>query len=438
MVCYKPFILGEQRLKKAALLSTLALIGACDSAQEEPQSRPLLPASAITASKPSEPDTVNSLAHTLPSPEQINSLVQALLADTGAQGFALAVVESGQVSHIATYGDRNQRGDPLAADSIMYGASLTKAAFAYTVLQLVDDGLVDLDTPIADYLPQALPAYTDPDIEDDYARWSDLAGDNRWQRLTPRMLLNHASGFANFGFLEPDGVLRFHFEPGALYSYSGDGIILLQFVLEKGLGLDVGYEMQTRLFDPLGMTDTSLIWRDDYNNRVADGWTVDGEAVPHDERSRVRAAGSMDTSIHDMSLFAAAVARGDLLSAPSRAEFSRPQLPITSASQFPTLQPAAEPGQQHAGLSAGLGVVVTHGTQGPVLFKGGHDDITGNTLVCLETSQRCVVVLGNDLRAESGIPYVVEFILGPTGVPWSWEYAGRQLWQPASQQAFAR
>ena len=139
-----------------------------------------------------------------------------------------------------------------------------------------------------------------------------LAGDARWRQLTPRLLLNHASGFANFGFLEPDGRLKFHFNPGARYGYSGDGLILLQFVIERGrLGQDVGTLMRERIFDRFGMTRTSMTWRADFAGNLADGWTAEGDTVPHDERSRVRAAGSMDTTIADMARFAAGYVRGE-------------------------------------------------------------------------------------------------------------------------------
>lgn len=366
----------------------------------------------------------------VPSPARIDALVQCVMQDTGARGLALAVIDEGQVSQVRVYGDRNAAGAPLASNSILYGASLTKMAFAYFVLQLVDEGVLDLDRSISEYLPQPLPLYTAADVEDRYARWSDLAGDDRWKTLTPRMLLNHASGFANFGFLEPDGKLRFHFDPGTRYSYSGDGFILLQFVLEQGLGLDVGQEMQARIFQPLQMLDTSLIWRADFAGRAADGWTIDGKPVPHDDRSAVRAAGSMDTTITDMSRLVAALVRGDLISAESRLTFSRPQLPITSASQFPVLQTEVPDTQRWRGLAAGLGVEVFEGPQGRGFFKGGHNDWTGNMMVCLEAQRRCAVILGNDLRAEPAIPYVIEFILGKTGSPWGWKYGDATLWKP--------
>jgi CubicO group peptidase (beta-lactamase class C family) len=353
---------------------------------------------------------------------EIDAEVSRVLAETHAKGLALAVIEDGRVARVRTYGLRNAAGEPLLPDTVMYGASLTKAAFAYMVMQLVDEGVIALDTPIERYLPKPLPAYDAPEVEKKYARWSDLAGDERWRRLTPRILLSHSSGFTNFGFLEPDGKLRFHFDPGTRYGYSGDGLILLQFVLEEGLGLDVGKEMQTRVFDRFAMSRTSMIWRPDFAGNLADGWTAKGEAEAHDERSAVRAAGSMDTTITDFAEFAAGYVRGDGVSAPSRAELTRPQLAITTKSQFPTLQPELPPGQRRPGLAAGLGVIVFDGPQGRGFFKGGHNDTTANTWVCVERRRSCVVILSNDVRAERAIPALVSFILGETGAPWSWEY----------------
>ena len=279
------------------------------------------------------------------TPPALDALVQAGLARTHAQGLAIATIDNGKVTHVKTWGLRNAKGEPLTIDTVMYGASLTKAVFAYTVMQLVEEGKLSLDTSIANYLPKPLPEYDNEARK--YAAWQHLAGDERWRKLTPRILLTHSAGFSNFGFLEPDGKLKFHFEPGSRYAYSGDGLILLQFVIEKGLGLDVGREMQQRVFDRFGMATTSMMWRSDFARNLADGWTESGTTVPHDERSKTRAAGSMDTTIADFARFAAAYMRGEGLSQASRAELTRAQLTITSASQFPSLQPEAPAHQQH-------------------------------------------------------------------------------------------
>jgi CubicO group peptidase (beta-lactamase class C family) len=185
--------------------------------------------------------------------------------------------------------------------------------------------------------------------------------------------------------------------------------------------------MQRRVFDRLGMRRTSMMWRPDFAANLADGWTADGTPTPHDERSRVRAAGSMDTTIADMAQLAAGYVNGTGLSAAGAAALTTAQWPITTASQFPTLQPELPPAQRRADLAAGLGVVVFKGPQGDGFYKGGHDDSTGNTWVCVKAPKRCVVILGNDVRAEAAFPQLVRFILGETGAPWGWEYGDKRF-----------
>ena len=349
-----------------------------------------------------------------PSPESIDVRVRALMARERVEGMALAVIDAGRIVHVAAYGRRSrERNLPLTISTVMYGASLTKAAFAYMVLQLVDEGRLDLDKSLADLLPRPLPEY------DDYR---DLAAEVRWRNLTPRILLTHSSGFANFRWLEPDRKLRMHFDPGSQYAYSGEGVYLLQFVLEEGLKLDVGTEMQRRVFERFGMRNTSMTWRPDFSANLADGYSIEGTMEPHDERSSVSGAGSMDTTIEDQAMLWAGVMRGDGLSRASRKELVRSQLSITSAHQFPTLTAPRDTSNASIGLAAGLGLVVFEDVSGRAWFKGGHNDWTGNMLICLERGQRCLVMLANDVRAERIYPDIARMVLNDTRIPWRWEY----------------
>jgi CubicO group peptidase (beta-lactamase class C family) len=378
-----------------------------------------------------------AVAQALPSGAAIDVEVGKIMASTRAKGMAVAVIDDGRVGYVQAYGVRDAKGDPLTAETVMYGASLTKTVFAYTVMQLVGQGRLKLDTPLKDDLENPLPSYpADPVFADKYGReghaYQDLASDPRWEKITPRMCLTHSTGFNNFWFMEDDRKLRIHFEPGTRYSYSGEGMILLQFTIEhgrrsQGLGLDVGALTQAN-FDRLGMTRTSLVWRPDFRPNLADGFDDKGQPRQHDERSKVRAAGSMDTTISDFSKFAAALVRGDGLSAATRDEMIKPQLHIATAHQFPVFGKELPSREQRRDLYAGLGVIVFDGPQGHGYYKGGHDSATANTMVCLKKSQRCVVILSNDVRAEAGFAELVRFILGDTGVPYDWEYgdyAGR-------------
>src|SRR3954451_13233672 len=376
--------------------------------------------------------TASSMAHAA-SPREFSSVdtaVHKLMAETGARGLALAIIDDGRVRYVHAYGVRNAHGDPLTTDTIMYGASLTKTVFAYTVLQLVDEGKLALDTPLAAYLDKPLPEYdTEAIYPDKYGPYRDLAGDPRWKRITARMVLTHSTGFRNFSWDEPDEKLRIHSDPGLRYSYSGEGMILLQFVIENGrrdlgLGLDLGKLTQAN-FDRLGMARTSLQWRPDFRPNLADGFDDQGKAVPHDERSKVRVAGSMDTTIADLAKFVAALTRHEGLSAASYAEMLKPQLHIGTAHQFPNFAPELPIERQRKDLSAGLGVITFNGPQGRGFFKGGHDSQTANMLVCIEKTKRCVLILSNDVRAEAGFAELVKFVLGDTGVPFDWEYGDR-------------
>jgi len=372
--------------------------------------------------------------HRIPTRTELDSEIRRAMDATGSKGMAVAIIDRGRVVHVTAQGVRNAAGDPLRTDTVMYGASLTKAVFGYLVMQLVEEGKLDLDTPISAYLDKPLPEYVGQDVEDLYARWSDLAGDERWRKLTPRILLTHSAGFANFGFAEPDGKLKFNFEPGSRYSYSGDGLILLQFVIERGLGLDLEAEADRRIFLRFGMTRSSLEWSADFAGNLADGFDDQGKVQPHDERSAPRAAGSLDTTIEDMAKLVAGYVRGDGLSPAGRRELTRPQLPITTRSQFPVLQPDLPVAERWPNLAAGLAVITFQGPQGAAFFKGGGNPITANTWVCVEKRRRCVVILSNDARSRAAFPRLVRFAIGETGAPWQWEYPDVAFWEPAASK----
>lgn len=353
--------------------------------------------------------------NSITDPTTIDTAIQSLMTSEDVKGLAYAIIDHGLVTHVASFGYRNvEQGLPLETDTIMYGASFTKAAFAFMMLQLVEEGVIDLDTTIDQYLPTPLPEYED---------WDTLTGNEEWRQLTARIILTHSTGLANLRWFEPDYDLEFHFEPGSRYAYSGEGFYILQTVLEQGLGLDVKSEMQARVFDRFGMTRTSMQWRKDFRINLADGYAMDGSFEPHDERSWVSASGSMDTTIADQALMWAGIMRGEGLSVESRALMVQPDVEIFTISQFPSLIEETSPRGPEINLASGLGVMTYSDDSGFYWSKGGHNDFTGNMVVCREGDQRCVVLLANSVRAELIYPQVVELIMGETPVPWWWIYS---------------
>lgn len=354
-------------------------------------------------------------------PEGAAAGIQELMRQHSVPGLALAVIEGGQVTTKRTFGLRDvERGLPLDGDTVMYGASLTKFLFAAYVMQLAHEGRVDLDVSIAELLPKPLP---------EYARFSDLAGDVRWRKLTLRLLLAHQTGFPNFRFFpagggyDPDAKLAFIFEPGERYGYSGEGYYIAQLVIEEYLGVKTGDELEARFFTPLGMTRTALTWREHFRPNFAQGYTVDGVNEGHNMQSNVRAAGSMDTTLNDFASFVAAFMRGDAIAPAARDAVWEPGLAIRSKHQFPPWRTDEDPALAEVELAAAIGVETFVGPQGHGFFKGGHNEKTDNMLLCLTEADRCALILMNSAKGHLVIPQIIELLIGPTGSPWQWKYS---------------
>lgn len=361
-------------------------------------------------------------ATTSPKPlrgEALDRRITQLMSAAHVPGLAVALIENGKVISVRAYGERDtEKHLPLQTDTVMYAASITKMAFSYAVMSLVDDHRLDLGASIADDLPKPLP---------DYEKYADLAGDPRWKALTPSILLSHRSGFPNFRFwqpgkdYDPNGKLTFWFDPGTRFAYSGEGINLMQFVLENGKGIDVDTLMRQRLFMRYGMTRTSMTWRDDFADNLSIGYDEHGKAVDHKRRESVRAAGSMDTTIHDYAELLAAMVRGDGLSAATYATWLRPVVYIRSIQQFPTIGPPDTADNDPIRLGYGLGMARYESKHGPVFFKAGHDDGTNNLAVCEMNSRNCVLLMSNSSNGESIFAYLLEATLGDACFPWYWE-----------------
>ena len=130
----------------------------------------------------------------------------------------------------------------------------------------------------------------------------------------------------------------------------------------------------------------------------------------------------MDTTIADFARFAAGFMRGEGLKPASRAEMLRGQLADPHREPVPEPRAGSAAGQAMKGLAAGLGVVTFDGPQGRGFFKGGHNDSTGNMWVCLEQRPPLRRPPRQRRRGAKVFPELVEAMLGPTGLPWRWEY----------------
>lgn len=335
---------------------------------------------------------------------------------TGAE---IAVLNDGRLVWSGAYGIRHKNPTlPMTRETTTWAASITKSVFATYVMTLVERGEIALDKPLAQQLRKTLNEY---DAYKDSA--SELVKDPAWPLVTPRMLLSHTSGMANFAFIEPDKKIHLRFKPGTDFRYSGEGINLVQLLVEEKMGKPVDQLLQDAFFGPLGMTRTGLIYRAEFAENVADRFDLNGEFHAQTKRFPARAAGSMTTSADDLAKFSSALLDDKLLKPATRAEMLSPVFAIRSLHQFP-LQ-ANEPEGKEAlavGLAYGVGWGLLTKTQfGPAFFKEGHGDGAQNYMICFERSKSCMIVLTNSDNGELAFRALFEKILGNTVTPWEWE-----------------
>jgi CubicO group peptidase (beta-lactamase class C family) len=339
---------------------------------------------------------------------------QKTLDDAHVAGAQIAVLQHGKRVWVHSFGLRNtDKNLPMDTDTTTWAASITKSVFACFIMQMVEAGELNLDASIATYLPKPLP---------EYDKYKDLAGDERWRKITPRILLSHTAGFANFAALEPDQKLRIHWEPGTRYAYSGDGINLLQFVIEQKTGRSLTDLEQERIFVPLGMRQTSLVWQPSFAANVAGGHDSDGKYKAFVQRTSPRAAGSMMTSSNNLTTFTEALLNNKVMSAKTRAEMLRPVISIPYKHQFPTFNEEKATEGPAVGLAYGTGWgLLTKTKYGPAFFKEGHGDGAENYLICFERSGTCMIILTNSDNGELAFRPLLETIIGDTVTPWEWE-----------------
>ena len=347
-------------------------------------------------------------------PADIDRTVRQLMDSANVPGLAVALLENNQVRYLRTYGYRNLATKaPLEPQTAMYGASFSKAVFAYLVMQLVQEKRLDLDKPMAQYLHQPLP---------EYEAYRDLAGDAWWQKLTARMALTHTTGLPNWRWIEPDKKLRFKFEPGAQYWYSGEGLQVLQLVVETITGQTLGQLSEARVFGPLQMSRSSYVWQPAFEANYALGYDEQGQNLGTRKRTRPQAAGSLETTPADYAAFLAAVMQGRGLTPATKREMTRRQVRIPYKAQFgPLATVAAADSNRAIGLGYGLGWGTFESPYGHAYFKEGHDDGWQNHSVVFADRKIGLLLMGNSSNADKIFKALLEKLLGDRATPWQWE-----------------
>ncbi|MBL7815626.1 MAG: class A beta-lactamase-related serine hydrolase [Saprospiraceae bacterium] len=229
--------------------------------------------------------------------ESFDNDIKQLLIQEHVPALGLGIIENGKLKHIQVFGNIDKEV-PASYNAIFKVASLTKPVTALVALKLISAGKLGLDESLSKY-------WTDP----------DLKNDKRTQKLTPRIILSHQTGFPNWRYLTSSKKLTFEFEPGTKFQYSGEGFEYLRKALEVKFGKKLEELAAELVFKPAKMKDTHFWWDKSMDEkRYVKNYDKDGNAYPTNKYDKANAAANLLTTVEDYGNFLTYLLNGGGLS----------------------------------------------------------------------------------------------------------------------------
>ena len=194
--------------------------------------------------------------------EEIDRYVERRISEVNMPGMALAVTDREKLLRVATFGYADlAAGTPVQPGSIFEIGSIGKSFTNVALMQLCDEGLLDVQAPVSRYLP-----------------WFEVQSD--YGPITAHHLMTHTSGLVNGTDIGPHGLyeswaLRDSHTgapPGEYFRYSNIGYKTLGFLLEEVDGRPYQEAVQARVLDPLGMRDSHPVIGFETRKRAAVGY----------------------------------------------------------------------------------------------------------------------------------------------------------------------
>jgi CubicO group peptidase (beta-lactamase class C family) len=242
--------------------------------------------------------------------------------------FAMTLIENGKVSKDLFY----SIDKPVDKNTVFPAASISKWVTSFGVLKLVEQGKLDLEKPVDDYL----------------TRWHLPMSEFNNKKVTVRKLLSHSSGLVDdlgYGGFSPDetlqtieesltkatdsdysdGVAIVGYEPGSKYMYSGAGYTILQLLIEETSGQSFQEYMTQEVFEPLKMEKTTFVLSEKPDIQLAQIYKNDGTTREMNKFTALAAA-SLFTTTADLSKFLEAnISSNAVLSNETIAKMSIPE-----------------------------------------------------------------------------------------------------------------
>ena len=241
-----------------------------------------------------------------------NAALEALLRAADVPGIATAIVVDGRPMRTRCAGRRDVRVPaPVDHGTVFDAASLSKPVFAHVVLQLADQGVLGLDTPLAAYLPSYMPH------------------DGPEAAITARHVLCHSAGLPNWRSL--DMPLKSYFAPGTRFSYSGEGYLFLQSVAEFLTGETLDVLARRLVFRPFAMRRSGFVWQPRFGGNRAAAHNDFGKPAVTWKPGEGNAAATLQTTAADYGRFLLHVLRGARLSPEMALLWMRPQITVNHA-----------------------------------------------------------------------------------------------------------
>ncbi|MDN4502933.1 serine hydrolase domain-containing protein [Alteromonadaceae bacterium BrNp21-10] len=239
--------------------------------------------------------------------------VLAILDEHGAPGVAIGFVEGSKIVGYKFYGSADIKNQTVFDENTMFNiGSISKVATGWGVMQLVQDGKVDLDKPINSYLKR----WKIPDSKFDsqlvtlrnvmsHTSGLSLGPVGGWDKPTDKSIVDFLNGDNNAG-----GDVKLILEPNTQFSYSGGGYAVIQLLIEDVSGQKFNEFMTSQVFLPLGMTSTTFEVNEELMRRSATPYDQEGKATSMIYFAATAAAG-MHTTTHDLALFSSTLLKDD-------------------------------------------------------------------------------------------------------------------------------
>lgn len=345
--------------------------------------------------------------------EALDSAARAFVAAESVPGVSVAVIRGADTLLLRGYGSVDLEWDvptPADASAVYEIGSVTKQFTAAALLTLVEEGAVELDADLTEYLPDF-----------------DTGG----HAVSIRRLLDHTSGIKGYTEmpvfwseiaakeLPRDSLAAliaaepFEFEPGTAQIYNNSAYFLLGLVLEKVTGQPYEDVVRERLFEPAGMTSSSYCSESDVQPRKAHGYDMDSEELVHKaylDHLWPYAAGSLCSTVRDLVRWNRALHGGRIL-APESYESMTTPVPLVDGTA----------------LDYAMGLSVGGGPESPNYYHGG--GINGFlSYASYHTGEDVVLVVLQNAAAPPGPGALAEtftdLLWGPDEVPEPVAYSG--------------